>query len=592
MLNGNDNMTLAVMGLVGGVGLFLFGMECLVRMFKDAAGLRVRLVLARMSDNHWKGLAAGTGASALLHSGPVAVILVGLVNAGILKFSSTIGMIAGANFGTTLAIQVVAFDIGRYSFGLIGAGMLVRVFSKRRIWKHVTLGLVGFGLLFLGLEVMKVSMFPFRDNPWLVGMLQNLHGESVGGILLGILIGTCLTLLLQSSGAAISILFSLAAVGMLPSLAAIIPMLLGIQIGKCAPAVLATVGGTVDSLRVTLAHVGFNIIACVVGVATIHLAGWLVPLTSSSSIRQVANYNSLIMLTTALLLVPMAGLYARGIVTLTRNSRRAMASSSHLDPALIPYPEQAISATVEELRRQGEYTREMLRLTLDSMVALDTKNFGRVERNERSVDAIRHEIERYVSLISRRRLSPRQTLMLQHLARMANALERVGDHIERLGTLTQEKIQRNLWFSNHDMQGLIDLSIRVREMLDTTLDSLNPNLKNTSEMASEILMQRAQYKQASKALREEYNHQLPEEGGEGMTPLIYMHFVTIFDKIVSHLKEVARQERAWSWEVKDRKLTKPEPVAKIHHGVPEDATIDKNFESAVRRLFPDPGTKK
>lgn len=588
----HDSIALALMGLIGGVGLFLYGMECLVRMFKEAAGLRVRLILARMSDNHWKGLAAGTGASALLHSGPVAVILIGLVNAGILKFSSTIGLIAGANFGTTLAIQVVAFDIGRYSFALIGLGMMIRVFTESRFWRHVTLGLVGFGLLFLGLEVMKLSMHPLRESDWLVGMMQSLNGESASGIVLGILFGTILTLVLHSSGAAISILFSLAAVGMLPSLVAIIPMLLGIQIGKCAPAILATVGGTVDSLRVTMAHVGFNLIACLVGVVTIPLASWLVPQTSTSAIRQIANYNSLLMLGTALLLVPFAGLYASRIVYLTRKSRRSEATASHLDPTLIPYPEQAIAATVQELRRQGEYTREMLQLTLDGMVALDPGSFERVERCEQSVDAIRHEIERYVALISQRRLSPRQALMLQHLARMANALERVGDHIERLETLTQEKIRRSLWFSDRDMEMLIDLSMRVRRMLDTTLDSLDPNLKNSSELAAEILMQRAQYKEASKAVREEYNHRLPEEGGEGMTPLVYMHFVTIFDKIVSHLKEVARQEKAWSWEVKDRKLTKPEPVAPIHHGVPDDAHIDENFEMAVKRLFPELSRKK
>jgi phosphate:Na+ symporter len=330
--------TLALMGLVGGVGLFLFGMECLVRMFQQAAGPGVRRILTRAGRNQWSGLAAGTAASALLHSGPVAVILIGLVNAGIIGFRSTFGMVAGANLGTTFAIQVIAFDIGRYSFLLLGIGMLARMFLKGKIWMHLTLGVVGFGLLFLGLEVMKTSMEPLKESELLMGMLSSLHVDTWGGILVGVLTGLLLTCILQSSGAAISILFSLAALGMLPGLGSIIPMLLGIQIGKCIPAALASVGSTLDAFRVMVAHVGFNVLACVIGIATLPVAAWLVTQTSASPIRQVANYNTAIMLVTALVLVPFGSLGAVVVERITRSSRRTKASSSHLDIELAPYP--------------------------------------------------------------------------------------------------------------------------------------------------------------------------------------------------------------------------------------------------------------
>lgn len=581
-----DSVAFALIGLAGGVGLFLFGIECLVRTFQEAAGPKIRGAMTRMSRNQWKGLAAGTAASALLHSGPVAVILVGLVNAGILRFPSTLGMIAGANVGTTFAIQVIAFDIGRYSLALLGAGMLVRVFTKGRMIRHVSLGLVGFGLLFLGLEVMKTSMTPLKEYPIIGETLGALRGDTLAGVTLGIVGGLVLTLALQSSGAAISILFSLAAVGLLPDLRSIIPLLLGIQIGKCVPAVLASIGGTVEGLRVTVAHVGFNVAALVLGIATMGAAAWLIPVTSASPIRQVANYNTAIMIVTALLLIPFSAPFSRLVTYLTRRSKRPRASVSHLDPELIHTPEKAISAAVREIRRQGEYTRQMLTSTLDGMVSLDPRAFDEVDRIERAVDTIKHEIERYVGLIARRRLSPRQVLMLQHLARMANALERAGDHIERLGELTEEKIRRRLWFSDEDMARLLDLSYRVRAMLEETLETIDPDVKNTVKLASDILSQRAQYKEASKSLRAEFHRRLPEEGGEGVTALFYIHFVTILDKVVSHLKEVARQERAWSWEVKDHKLGREEPVAPLAHPIPKNPRIDPDFDSAIRRVFP------
>lgn len=584
MQNPND-ILLAVLMLLGGVGLFLFGMDCLVRMFKDAAGPAMRRAMKRVDGRQWTGWLTGAGASALIHSAPAVVIIMGLVSAGLLRFSTTMGMIAGANFGTTLAIQVIAFDIGRYALGLVGAGMLLRIVRGSGLGGHIALGLVGFGLIFLGLNTLKTSMAPFQESEWLLGAMRMLGSESPLGIPLGILLGFGITVALQSSGAAISILFSLAAVGLLPGLGAMIPMLLGIQLGKCAPTVFAVAGNTLGSLQVAIAHLAFNGVAIVAGILTLPLAEALIPMTSADPIRQIANYNTALMLATGLLVVPFANPAARAIERATGKSKRPRTTPSHLDPDLVPYPERALAACVQELRRQGRYTRQMLDNALDGLVSLDKRPFAVNPRLEESIEAIRLEVEAYIELVGARRLSPRQVLMLQHVARMANSLKRIGDHIQSLAVLSRQKFRERIWFSDHDMQQLLDLSYRASTMLTETLDSLDPDLDEAAAAAKDILEKRNDYRRASRAVRGDFNGRLPEDGGEGRTALMYIHFVTLFDKIVSHLKEIARQERSWSWRLKDHKLERREPPAPPPPTIPRGAVVDPDYRTAVRRVL-------
>ena len=580
----NDYL-LAFFMLIGGVGLFLFGMEALVRMFKDATGPAMRRAMGRVAGRQWAGWLVGTGASALIHSAPSVVILMGLASAGLIRVGASMGLVAGANFGTTLAIQIIAFDIGRYSLGLIGAGMVLRIVRKTRAATHVSLGLVGFGLVFLGLSTVKASMAPFQDSPLLLQAMGLLSSGSLLSIPLGVLFGLLLTVLLQSSGAAVSILFSLGAVGLLPDIGAMVPMLLGIQVGKCMPALYAVLGNTLESLQVAMAHLGFNLVAVVVGVSTLPLAQAFIPLTTEDPIRQIANYNSVLMLATSLVMTPFAGAAGRWIERLTQKSPRPRSQPSFLDPKLVPYPEQALAACVQELRREGALTREMLERTLDGMVSLDRRNFAVIERLEESVASIREEMNEYLHLVGGRRLSPRQVLMLQHVARMASALKRIGDHIRHLVELCHRKFDERLWFDDEDMHRLLDLSLRATRMLATTLDSLDPYQPDQAEVAQVILDQRRDYRAASKAAREAFNATLPEEGGEGRSALMYIHFVTIFDKIVSHVKEIARQESNWSWRLRESKLVVLKPEAAPHPTTPKGAIIDPDYQAAVKRIL-------
>jgi Na+/phosphate symporter len=251
----------------------------------------------------------------------------------------------------------------------------------------------------------------------------------------------------------------------------------------------------------------------------------------------------------------------------------------------VPYPEQALAACVQELRREGAMTREMLERALDGMVSLDRRNFAVIERLEESVGSIREEMNEYLHLVGGRRLSPRQVLMLQHVARMASALKRTGDHIRHLVDLCHRKFDERLWFDDDDMRRLLELSLRASRMLALTMDSLDPYQPDQEAVAKEILAQRRDYRIASKATREAFNATLPEEGGEGRSALMYIHFVTIFDKIVSHLKEIARQESNWSWRLRESKLVVLEPEATPHPTTPEGAIIDRDYKAAVERIL-------
>lgn len=585
MFNGSLGATLA---LVGGVALFLLGMELLGEGLQRTAGSRVRDLLARLTRNRWQAAGGGVLASTLIHSGPTTVIVLGFVNAGLLSLSQAIPLVFGANIGTTLSMQIVAFNVGKYAYAVVALGLLMR---QRKVLRDFSLVPIGFGLLFVGLETMKAAFAPLRDSPALLDAIALFDTHTAGGFLLALAAGTVLTVVFQSSGVIISLLFSLAALGLVDDFHLAIPFILGAHIGTCSMTLLAAPGGTATAWRTAWAHVLFNLVGAGLATAMLPLYDWLIPRTSDDVTRQIANFNTAKQAINVVLLLPLAPVFEKVLLRLTSRIGAADEERCHLDTALVATPEAAILAVVREMRRQASIVERMLRTSLDGMVSLDMRKFRAVASQEHAVDVIKHQINAYIARIAQRSLEPRQTLMLQRLVVASSAIERIGDHVEDIGFLSRQRVAMDIWFEDEHMNRLLEMSGLVCEMLDTAREAIDPTRDGSRELAEKTLEQRAKYKKASRELKETMRAWIESGEGDATTTLYFMRYQTIMDKIVSHLKALAREERDETYTVLDSGLARVEPLAPKPAGRPRNHPIHATFEEALRDLPPREATQ-
>ncbi len=313
-------MTEVILGLVAGLALFLYGVSRLATGMRAVAGDRMRQLIARATTNRFAGVATGTVATAALDSSSLTIIMViALVDAGLLPFVQSLGVILGANIGTTISSQLIALDVQRYSPIVLAAGLLLHFAGRNEGWRHAGIALFGMGLIFFGLGQMGAAVEPLKASARFTDWMTSLESP-----LVGVAAGAVITLVLQSSSATVGIAITLASQGML-SLPAGVAVMLGAEIGTCADTLLATIGRSREALRAGLFHLFFNITTVAIGVALLEPLTSIAQLLGGDVARQVANahvaFNVLGVIPTVLLLGPIARALELVIpATITRNS--------------------------------------------------------------------------------------------------------------------------------------------------------------------------------------------------------------------------------------------------------------------------------
>ena len=278
-----------VFSVVGGLGLFIYGIHLMGEGLQNAAGDRMRRMLKALTSNTFSGTMLGAGITAIIQSSSATtVMVVGFVNAGLMGLKQGIGVIFGANIGTTITAQIIAFKVTHYALPAIAIGACLYLFVNKRFWKFFGLFILGFGILFLGLKIMTSMIRPLADDP---GIRQIFVSFSHNPFL-GILTGAVVTAIFQSSSVTTGMIITLASVGLFDIQAAI-PLIFGCNIGTCVTAMLASIGTTISAKRAALAHVLFNIMATLIFLPTLPFFYKIVELTSGDVVRQVANAHTL-----------------------------------------------------------------------------------------------------------------------------------------------------------------------------------------------------------------------------------------------------------------------------------------------------------
>ena len=475
-----------VFGLLGGLGLFLFGMKIMSEGLQKIAGSRMRKILAALTNNRLIGALVGVAVTAIIQSSSATtVMVVGFVNAGLMSLVQSIGIILGANVGTTITAQLIAFKITKYALPAIGIGAGFKLFSRNKKWSYMGEVLLGFGLLFFGLSVMKSAFDPLKTSEefrQLFLVVGNNH-------LLGVLIGAILTMIVQSSSATIGITIALASSGII-SFEASVALILGENIGTTITANLAAIGTNLAARRTALAHFLFNFIGvCYMLIFFQFFLKFIASITPGDAdfviqtqeqvarmggelgdkpfiARHIANTHTMFNILNTIIFLPLVGVLAKLSTMMIRGRDKDVDFHlKYLDNRVLNTPPIALAQARAETRRMALLAQEMVEETLIFLQDNDLKRLPALEKKEELTDILQKEITDFLVSLSQQSITQDSSKEVASMMHMVNDLERVGDHCENLWLLSQRKLDLKIEFSDVAMREIADISEITKNFL-------------------------------------------------------------------------------------------------------------------------------
>jgi len=487
------------MKLFGGLALFLFGMEQMAESLKAVAGERMKNILATLTKNRFTGAITGAFVTAVIQSSSITTVLVvGFISAGLMNLTQSVGIIMGANIGTTITAQIVAFKVTKAALLMIGAGFFTLFLGKTEKIKYYGTMLMGLGMIFFGMSVMSEAMKPLRTyQPFLDLML---HMETP---LLGILIAAAFTGLIQSSSATTGIVIVMASQGLI-SLEAGIALAFGANVGTCITAMLASIGKSREALQAAFIHVIFNIAGVVLWIAFIdnlaEVVTYLSPAhTELSGIdrlaadtpRQIANAHSIFNIANTIIFIGFSGLLARLVVWLFPEKPvepgAEIIKPKYLDEALLSTPSLALDRARMEVLHTGEQVEYMMR---EILPAINSKNkilLQEVEAMDDRVDILHLHIVNYLGLLSKEKLSKKQSRKLMGLMEAVNDLENIGDVIEtNMVAAGYALIGDHLNISHETKNVISNLHEQIEKSVELAIQAVSQNNKVAASMVTHM----------------------------------------------------------------------------------------------------------
>ena len=443
------------LAFLGGIALFMYGMQLMGDGLQKAAGAKLQKILEAMTGVLAMGILLGAVVTAVLQaSGATTVMTVGLVNAGLLTLKQGFGIIMGANIGTTMTAQLIAFKLSDYITILIFIGFLMQLLARKSRTKYLGQVMLGFGILMLGMDMMGKAVMPLRNYPGFVHFIEVFSSNP----LLGIGIGMIMTVLIQSSSATIGILIAMAGQGLIP-LEGAIPVLLGDNIGTCITAVLASLRANLTAKRVAAAHVMFNVIGSIIFVVFMPFFIKFVLLVSPDGdiARQIANAHSAFNILNTLLFMPFVNPFIKLVEKIVPGKAEIISMRPvYLDKNMLNTPSIAISLAVKEVVRMGELARKDVRLGMEAIQSFDADKVKYVLEHEPVVDALERDITDYLTQMSSSEMSESLTTRHTGLLHACTDIERIGDHGETLAKRARKLVEEDVVFSDEAKRGYFE----------------------------------------------------------------------------------------------------------------------------------------
>lgn len=522
-----------VFSIVGGLALFLYGIGLMGTGLQKIAGERLRRILALLTTSPWTGTLIGAGVTAIIQSSSATTVMViGFVNAGLMTLTQAIGVIFGANIGTTVTAQLLAFKITHYALPMLAVGFAIQFFGKKDVYKYFGLFLLGFGILFVGLKMMTDMTKPLVENE---AVRQSFVRYSEN-VVLGILAGMIITFIVQSSSATVGLVLALASVGLI-SLNGAIPLILGDNIGTTITALLASLGAGRSAKRAAVAHLMFNIIGALIVLALLPFYLRVITYTATDIARQIANAHTLFNVINALIFLPFTALYAKLITLIIPGEDRVYATGpKYIDDGLLRVPSVAINQTIKEIAGMLETTRQMIKDAMAGLFEGNTARLAEVAHQEEAVDLLQLAVTEYVTELSQRQLGVAESEMIPMLLHSVNDVERIGDHAENLVELAERKLQRKIPFSEEALDSIRQLHTQIDEMIEKTIQALQTD---DSEIAEWVIQQEANMDDVIDKFQQEHMQRLEQGRCNVYAGLIFLDLINNFEKIGDHLTNIA-----------------------------------------------------
>ena len=548
--------------ILGGLALFLFGMQLMTEGLRQAAGDRLRLIIYRGTGNRLAGLGLGTGLGFMMHSSATTVMAVGFINAGLLSLVNALPVMMGANVGTTLSMQLISFKLTDYALFAVAMGFLLLVLSPSALLRNIGRSLLGFGLLFNGMDLMSGAIEPHREAllPW----LAHLDGSSWQGLLLGTLVAWAFTAIIQSSGATIGMTFVLISAGVFTSLPQVYPIVLGAHLGTTTTALIASLGCGIEGRRGAVGNLFFNLFNVGLALLAAPLFIGAMELTSDDLVRQTANLHTTIMVVASLMLLP----FTPRITALLRTMlgrHQPVPVPSFLDPQLLDRPENALAAVIRESRRSLDIIAGSLQQARTFAHEADALRApAGIQADEQAVNEIRDATHDYLARLTDRYLSRRQRLLAQYLSRIASDIERIGDYVVHLARLTEQRRRiPNARFDEPTRLALVELLDCAEAVLDATRRSLDPDTAAFPGSAQAIEAARDQFSERSQMIRQAVNDRVAQHEVTAIAGIYFGNMTLSLDALVRHCRLIAREQQQPYFSLKAAKFDRVEPPASV-----------------------------
>ncbi len=501
-------------GLAGGLGLFLFGMDMMSSALQRFAGGRMRAILGALTKNRFIGVAVGAFVTMVIQSSSATtVMLVSFVRAGLMGLTQTLGVILGADIGTTVTAQLIAFKLTDYALLMIAIGFCLKFLAKKPRMLGIGNAVLGFGILFFGMHIMSESMAPLKTYQPFLNVLVGLENP-----VFGILLGTIFTALIQSSSAFTGIIIVLAQQGFL-TLTAGIPLIFGANIGTCVTAILASMNAGREAKRVALAHTLFKVLGVLLFVWWVPAFAALIrnispgggatvtdPLTLARIVpRQIANAHTVFNVGLALIFLPLTGLMAKGVVRLlpilAEPEPDLRFKTKHLDPDILSTPALALNLAKVEILRMGKRVKEMASLFIELFFKDDLTALERIHELENEVDDFDYQITKYLLAIGQQDISEDQAGEVYLMMHVTKQFEGFADIVDKdIGPLARKKISARVTFSESGRREVRAYHIKMMKQISRALTafqegSLEKAKKMTKKQAKYVALEGA-YRQA------------------------------------------------------------------------------------------------
>ncbi|APH13880.1 na+/Pi-cotransporter family protein [Clostridium sporogenes] len=532
------NVFAMLTGLIGGLGLFIYGMNLMGDGLQNVAGEKVKVFFEKVTSNPVKGVLTGVVVTGVIQSSSATtVMVVGFVNAGLMTLTQAAGVIMGANIGTTVTGQLVAFNVTAGAPLFVGVGTAIVLFAKKKKTKEIGNIILGFGILFMGMEIMKEAMAPLGQSEAFKSLALSLSHN----VFLGIVVGMGMTAIVQSSSATIGILIALSSNGVLP-LSAALPILFGDNIGTCVTALLASIGASKNARKAALFHLTFNVIGTVI------FAFILVPLTPFVRVvtnltpgdvgRQIANAHTIFNLVNTFIQI----WFIKYIVAFVNkmipgSDPYEKMAPKYIDERLLENPTIAINQTIKEVVRMANKAKENLQLSIDAFEKNDLELVSKVYENEKLINILNKSITTYLVKLNNLKLSDKQLNLVGSMFHVVNDIERIGDHAENIIDLTSEKIEKRIQFSD-------DATYDIKHLFNYTLDSLTRTIEgfesNDVERSQSVMYVEEKIDSLEEQLRETNIKRLNKGTCNANASAIFLDIINNFERVGDHCTNIAQ----------------------------------------------------